>query len=373
MEAKLLTRVYVVRHAEAEGNLYRRAHGHYDSLITDNGNLQIEALRERFREERVDAVLSSDLRRTSKTASALCGGRELRPILHPGLREIHMGDWEDLPWGQILRDSPTGYELFEKEPWRASIPGGETVARLSDRVWFAFMDILKRYDGRAVAIVSHAMAIQSLMCRLDKRPLESFKDEPLYDNASVTAFDYDGSVAKFICRGDNTHLGELSTYNRHKRQRLSGGLSNNYMWFRPVDIETELNIYLRLLRIAGTGGFDERSEYVRFERMTAITPLAVQFAMLGEDVAGILQLDIENTGKPRCGIIDNMCLLPAYQEKGLGVQLLGQAVSFYRRLGKDKIAMYLSNTRDVRSYFKKYGFFEQDSDGDGYISLVKII
>ena len=373
MEVEQVSRVYIVRHAEAEGNLYRRAHGHYDSLITDNGNLQIEALRERFSGENVDVVLSSDLKRTSKTASVISGGRRERAVLHPGLREIHMGDWEDLPWGQILRENPLCYETFEKEPWRATIPGGESVARLSERVWAAFNEIIARYAGKTVAIVSHAMAIQSLMCRLDGRPIETFKSEPLYDNASVTAFDFENGRAKFICRGDNSHLGDLSTYNKLRRQRISGGPHGTNMWFRPVDIETELNIYLRLLRIAGTGGFDERAEYVRFERLTAITPQAVQFAMLGDDVAGILQLDIENTGKPRCGIIDNMCLLPAYQEKGLGVQLLGQAVSFYRRLGKDKIAMYLSNMRDVREYFKKYGFFEQDSAGDGFISLIKII
>ena len=32
-----MTTLYLIRHAEAEGNLYRRIHGQYDSLITDNG------------------------------------------------------------------------------------------------------------------------------------------------------------------------------------------------------------------------------------------------------------------------------------------------------------------------------------------------
>ena len=31
-----MTTIYLVRHAEAEGNLYRRIHGWYDALITDN-------------------------------------------------------------------------------------------------------------------------------------------------------------------------------------------------------------------------------------------------------------------------------------------------------------------------------------------------
>ena len=43
-----MTTVYLIRHAEAEGNLYRRVHGWYDSLITENGYRQIAALRGRI-------------------------------------------------------------------------------------------------------------------------------------------------------------------------------------------------------------------------------------------------------------------------------------------------------------------------------------
>ena len=51
-----MTTVYMVRHAEAEGNLYRRVHGWYNSLITDNGYRQIAALRGRFADIHIDAV-----------------------------------------------------------------------------------------------------------------------------------------------------------------------------------------------------------------------------------------------------------------------------------------------------------------------------
>ena len=40
-----MTTIYLIRHAEAEGNLYRRIHGWYDALITDNGFAQIAAFR----------------------------------------------------------------------------------------------------------------------------------------------------------------------------------------------------------------------------------------------------------------------------------------------------------------------------------------
>ena len=68
-----MTRLYLIRHAEAEGNLYRVAHGHCNGLITNyRGYQQIDALRERFRKVDIDAVYSSDLYRTQITARAMC-------------------------------------------------------------------------------------------------------------------------------------------------------------------------------------------------------------------------------------------------------------------------------------------------------------
>ena len=56
-----MTTVYFVRHAEAEGNTYRRMHGQYNSLITENGVRQIEALRARFEDIPVDACYAAFL------------------------------------------------------------------------------------------------------------------------------------------------------------------------------------------------------------------------------------------------------------------------------------------------------------------------
>ena len=59
-----MTTLYLIRHAEAEGNAYRRIDGWYNSLITPNGLLQIEALRRRFEPIQIDACYASNLYRT---------------------------------------------------------------------------------------------------------------------------------------------------------------------------------------------------------------------------------------------------------------------------------------------------------------------
>ena len=46
-----MTKIYLIRHAEAEGNLYRRIQGHWDGSITPLGLQQIDALAQRFRRD----------------------------------------------------------------------------------------------------------------------------------------------------------------------------------------------------------------------------------------------------------------------------------------------------------------------------------
>ena len=66
-----MTTIYLIRHAEAEGNLYRIAQGQANSSITDRGERQIQALARRFADIPIDAVYASDLYRTCATASAI--------------------------------------------------------------------------------------------------------------------------------------------------------------------------------------------------------------------------------------------------------------------------------------------------------------
>ena len=89
------TTIYLVRHAEAEGNIGRRCHGHYDSLLTKRGLEQAKVVGERFRSEPIDAVYSSDLWRARHTALAIAEPHGLPVIERRALREIDMGEWED--------------------------------------------------------------------------------------------------------------------------------------------------------------------------------------------------------------------------------------------------------------------------------------
>ena len=105
-----MTTIYLIRHAEAEGNLYRIAQGQANSSITDRGERQIQALARRFADIPIDAVYASDLYRTCATASAIYKPKGLPLHRRRDLREICVGVWEEKTWGEIARQDPAQLE-----------------------------------------------------------------------------------------------------------------------------------------------------------------------------------------------------------------------------------------------------------------------
>ena len=158
-----MTTLYLIRHAEAEGNLYRRIHGQYDSLITDNGYRQIQALEQRFADTPIDAVYSSDLFRTMTTARAIYVPKGLPLQTRADLREMGMGEWEDRTWAGIDRTDHQQMALFSAGSPDFHPPGGETFPEIRRRGTAAILDIAAKHPNQTVAVFSHGTLIRNTL------------------------------------------------------------------------------------------------------------------------------------------------------------------------------------------------------------------
>ena len=129
-----MTTIYLIRHAEAEGNLYRIAQGQDNSILTDLGWQQIRALERRFAQIPVDAVYASDLYRTCATASAIYRPKGLPLHRRRDLREICVGVWEQKTWGEIARRDPEQLEDFNHRLHLWHVEGAETPQAVQARM-----------------------------------------------------------------------------------------------------------------------------------------------------------------------------------------------------------------------------------------------
>ncbi|MDE6107837.1 MAG: histidine phosphatase family protein, partial [Oscillospiraceae bacterium] len=151
-------KIYLIRHAQSEGNLYRRALGWYDGPVSLLGRQQIAALAERFRDIPVDAVYSSDLLRAQETAKAISLPKDLETCLEPAFREIHLGEFTNIPYGEFRYHHPRLYEAFFSYSPQWAPGEGESFRQVAHRVTPAFFRLAEQHRKEHIAIVSHAMA-----------------------------------------------------------------------------------------------------------------------------------------------------------------------------------------------------------------------
>ena len=327
-----MTKIYLIRHAEAEGNVYRIAHGHYDGLITQHGYRQIEALRERFAPIRVDAVYSSDLFRARTTAKAIYVPKHLPLHQRKELREVDMGSWEGQTWQHITTHDPQQLYNFNRDLSQWKIKGGETAAQVRDRLIGALRAIAAENEGKTVAVVSHGAALRITLGTLQGLSLQELGQTPHGDNTAVSLVEADGDTMRVIFRDDNSHLtgGDLSTLARQKWWK-NRKMFDNGEDYGPLD-ESACKALGALGRKVSPG-----------EEGVAVS-------MDGE-IMGL----VEFAGQEgRTGYIGQYWIAPAFRGQGLGLPPLGQAVQFYRGRGCDRLRLCCEEP--YRGFCEKYGF-----------------
>ena len=334
-----MTNIYLVRHAEAEGNLYRIAHGHYNGLITDRGYQQIAALRHRFESVHIDAVYASDLFRARTTARAIYEAKGLPLTTRKELREVDMGSWEGRTWQDLSVNDPQQLYNFNRDLSKWIIPGGETAAHVRDRMLSEIRRIAHENEGKTVAIVSHGAALRITLGTLQGLSLEELGQTPHGDNTAVSLLEADGDDLKVVYRDDNTHLVEagISTFARQK-------------WMKDAKMFDNGEAY---------GPLDEAACAALKSQGIETTPgtPGVCVSQDGE-VMGIVEFSGQ---EGTIGYIGQYWIAPAYRGRRLGIPPLGQAVMHYRAQGCDRLRIRCGEGK-TRSFFEKFGFVPLEGD-----------
>lgn len=338
-----MTTIYLIRHAEAEGNLYRIAQGQHESGLTDRGWRQVKALERRFADVPIDAVYASDLYRTRATATAIYRSHNLPLRRCPGLREICVGDWEGRTWGDIARTTPQAMADFGSRMDRWSIPGAETPAQVLARVRAAVESIARENPGKTLALFSHGYAIRLLLANLQGISLrDTGEKSPTGDNTAVSLLEWDGARLRVIFMNDNSHLKtpEYLAGEKPARSKRAFALEPG-LWFRPLEAGERL-----AAAWAGAGG----------RGPVPAASLTLE-GMLGEEPVGLLHM------APETGRILLAYIRPADRRRGLGVQLLGQAVLHARERGVETLSAV--PPAGAEDYLRSCGFAPRGEAAEG--------
>lgn len=206
MGEDMATRLIIVRHAEAEGNVNRVFHGWTDSEITEKGHVQARLVAERLKNMDIDVIYSSSLKRTLQTAAYIAKAKGLPVIRTDKLKEINGGEWENMPWDVLPKKWPEEYDSWENKPHIHKMPRGESMKEFQNRIVEEFKYIINKNKGKNICVVTHGTAIRSLMCFFYHCSLEEMINFPWYDNTSVTIIDCERGKFSIVTEGDTSHL-----------------------------------------------------------------------------------------------------------------------------------------------------------------------
>ena len=367
-----MTEIYIIRHTEAEGNLYKVMQGYWDGDVTSLGFKEIDALARRFKDVKLDAVYSSDLYRACLTASALTRYNRLPIFTDKRIREINVGPLEGTFFGNTMHENPVAMKIFLEHPWQWHLAGADTLEDVSKRACEAVREIADKNDGKSVAVVSHGMTIKCILTKLLGYALEGEDSAPIVKNTAVSKLIYkDGKfTAEYVA--DASHLEGLE---------VTDWVQKDLLWdeeFNPLsDEEHYKKCYKDAWSFAHGGNTDKfypdlylSSSVKHFEN----DKRAVLKLYFEEKEAGLLDLDILKGKEQGYGWISLLYLFPEFRFKRFGIQILGRAIMHYYSLGRKAVRLNVAASNEAAVHFySKYGFdiIETESGAEGPLYLME--
>ncbi len=170
-------RFIITRHGETIGNLNNILQGQLDGTLSEKGILQAKKLAERFKNEKIDVIYSSNLKRAVDTAKEILKFHpELKLNLDKRVCERYWGECQGKPY-------PEGWDFI------TPLPGCETDKEFFLRAKDFIKEIYSKHKDEVVLVVCH-MAIKTvLLCTIFGKSSYDLNIANKLTNTSVSIVD----------------------------------------------------------------------------------------------------------------------------------------------------------------------------------------
>ncbi len=200
--------IIFIRHGETAWNPDNRFQGSSDTGLSETGKEQVRRLGERFKNRKVDRIISSPKRRAQDTAAAIAAGHGLTVETDDRLREIDYGYWEGKNLPELLAEGDSGAEGYKKDRDFYGFPGEGSLFNARYRIG-SFLDELKKEyweTDKTIVLVGHAAIFRmGIFHLLDIGNI--YYDRMFPANTGITVFKITKeSGVRMMCYNDTAHL-----------------------------------------------------------------------------------------------------------------------------------------------------------------------
>ena len=188
------TKFIIIRHGQSLGNANNLYLGHTDLDLSELGYRQAQITAEHLKNEKIDAIFTSDLKRAHNTVVPHAKMRGLEVVDRCELREIYLGDWEGCAVEELLRDEHEAFVVGWKQNFGTfTMPNGESTISAGERMYDELLRIAREMPGKTVLIGAHAAIIRAFWGKVSGYSPEKIADAvPFPTNASYSVVEFDG-------------------------------------------------------------------------------------------------------------------------------------------------------------------------------------
>lgn len=195
-----MTTLLLIRHAENDYVKKGRLAGWTPGVhLNDNGRQQAEAIVDRLKSVKLDAIYSSPLERAMETAAPLARARRLPIVKRPDLGEVQYGQWT----GKSLKvlNRTRLWPVVQNRPSLMRFPEGESFLEVQLRATRELQRLCALHPKGAIAAVSHADVIKLAVAHFLGMHLDLFQRLHVHP-ASVTVLHVDERHAVLVKLND---------------------------------------------------------------------------------------------------------------------------------------------------------------------------
>ena len=196
-----------VRHGYSLANEEERFAGHSDFPLASLGHEQARLVAKYItKHEKIDAVYSSGLLRTTQTVQPTADAFGLPVIADDGLKEIFAGEWEGQKFVDIYQNFYDDFSIWLNDLAHVRCTGGESTEELFARVSETIVKLGEENDGKTVLISTHATPMRLVDAFASGENFEHIAEHKAPPNASLHIYSYENGKLTRIKTNIVEHL-----------------------------------------------------------------------------------------------------------------------------------------------------------------------
>jgi len=205
-----LTRAILIRHGQTVWNKGDRFRGQIDLDLDNVGLMQAQAIASRVIHWPVSRLFSSPLKRAWQTAQAVADLMGLQTQQLEGLKDINYGQWQGRTPAEVATEQPALYRQWRTQPKLVTFPEGESLDQIRIRATTALEELLARYPGETMVIVSHKVVCKLLVLHVLGLDTSHFWNLE-QDNGAINVLETRNNLLVADLINDTCHLNNIRT------------------------------------------------------------------------------------------------------------------------------------------------------------------